>query len=56
MALTLAGWLAGDHAAQMRQLSIEYAPQPPYDAGSRHTAPVVHDLLARSQQILTGTS
>lgn len=58
MALTLAGRLAGDHAAQMRQLSIEYAPQPPYDAGSRHTAPVavVHELLARSQQILTGTA
>jgi transcriptional regulator GlxA family with amidase domain len=58
MALTLAGRLAGDHAAQMRQLSIEYAPQPPYDAGTRHSAPVavVHDLLARSQQILTGTS
>ncbi len=57
MALTLAGRLAGDHAAQMRQLSIEYAPQPPYDAGSRHTAPVavVDELLARSQQILTGT-
>ena len=58
MALTLAGRLAGDHAAQLRQLSIEYAPQPPYDAGSRHTAPaaVVQELRARSRQILTGTS
>lgn len=58
MALTLAGRLAGDHAAQLRQLSIEYAPQPPYDAGTRHTAPaaVVQDLFARSRQILTGRS
>lgn len=54
MALTLAGRLAGDHAAQLRQLSIEYAPQPSYHSGSRQTAPtaVVQELLARSQQIL----
>lgn len=56
MGLTLVGRLAGDHAAQLRQLSIEYAPQPPYDAGSRRTAPsaVVEALLARRRQILGG--
>ncbi len=49
MGLTLAGRLAGDHVAQSRQLSIEYPPEPPYDAGSRRTAPagVVEDLRAR---------
>ena len=58
MALTLTGHIAGDHAAQTRQLSIEYAPQPPYNAGSRLTAPaaVVEELLTRRQQILTGGS
>ena len=56
MSLTLAGRLAGDHAAQVRQLSIEYAPAPPYDAGSPDTAPaaVVDDLLRRRDQVLTG--
>ena len=56
MALTLAGRIHGDHAAQVRQLSIEYAPAPPYDAGSPSTAPaaVVEDLLSRREQILTG--
>ena len=58
MGLTLAGRLAGDHIAQSRQLSIEYAPEPPYDAGSRRTAPaaVVNELLARREQILNGQS
>jgi transcriptional regulator GlxA family with amidase domain len=56
MALTLAGRLHGDHVAQMRQLSIEYAPAPPYDAGSPDTAPptVVQELLRRRTQVLTG--
>src|SRR5262249_44239471 len=39
MALTLAGRLAGDAAAQAIQLMIEYDPQPPYDAGSADRAP-----------------
>ncbi|WP_249998515.1 DJ-1/PfpI family protein [Actinoplanes sp. M2I2] len=39
MALTLAGKIAGDEEAQTVQLIIEYAPEPPYDAGSPSTAP-----------------
>ncbi|WP_419999642.1 DJ-1/PfpI family protein [Streptomyces boninensis] len=38
-ALTLAGRLHGDTAAQAAQLAIEYDPQPPYDAGSPDKAP-----------------
>ncbi|MEV7302419.1 DJ-1/PfpI family protein [Streptomyces clavifer] len=38
MALTLAGRISGDDVAQAVQLLIEYAPQPPYNAGSRETA------------------
>jgi len=33
MALTLAAALAGPDVAQAIQLSIEYDPQPPFDAG-----------------------
>ena len=39
MALTLAGKLMGDDVAQMVQLIIEYAPEPPYSAGSMESAP-----------------
>lgn len=39
MALTLAGRLNGDDVAQAVQLIIEYAPEPPYDAGSTDSAP-----------------
>ena len=39
MALTLAAALAGPDVAQAIQLSIEYDPQPPFDAGSQFTAP-----------------
>ncbi|MFG1921792.1 DJ-1/PfpI family protein [Cryptosporangium sp. NPDC048952] len=39
MALTLAGKLRGDDVAQMVQLIIEYAPEPPYSAGSMESAP-----------------
>ena len=39
MALTLVARIAGDKAAQAVQLSIEYDPQPPFDAGSPRTAP-----------------
>ena len=43
MALTLAGILWGDTVAQAIQLNMEYAPSPPYQAGSPTTAP--RDLL-----------
>jgi len=39
MALTLAAELGGDDVAQAIQLSIEYDPQPPFDAGSPFKAP-----------------
>jgi len=39
MALTVAALLAGEQVAQAIQLSIEYDPQPPFAAGSVHTAP-----------------
>jgi transcriptional regulator GlxA family with amidase domain len=34
MALTLAGYEAGEDEARALQLIIEYDPQPPYDSGS----------------------
>ena len=39
MALLLAQRIAGDDVAQAIQLSIEYDPQPPFDAGSPAKAP-----------------
>ncbi|GAA2338385.1 DJ-1/PfpI family protein [Streptomyces violaceusniger] len=39
MAFTLAGLIAGDDVAQALQLLIEYAPEPPYNAGSPDSAP-----------------
>ena len=39
MALRLAQLIAGDEVAQAIQLSIEYDPQPPFDAGSPAKAP-----------------
>jgi putative intracellular protease/amidase len=45
MALTLAGRIGGREAAQAIQLMLEYAPEPPYHAGSPRTAPA--DLVAR---------
>ena len=56
MALALTGRIAGDDVARSRQLSIEYAPEPPYDAGSPRTAPpaVVASLVGRRDEILTG--
>jgi cyclohexyl-isocyanide hydratase len=38
-ALTVAGLLCGDEAAQRIQLYMEYDPMPPYRAGSPRTAP-----------------
>jgi transcriptional regulator GlxA family with amidase domain len=56
LALRLTEQIAGPDAAQLRQLSIEYAPDPPYAAGSPHTAPahVVETLLARKDAFLKG--
>jgi cyclohexyl-isocyanide hydratase len=38
-ALTLAAELMGDEAAEIVQLSLEYAPAPPFNAGRPETAP-----------------
>lgn len=46
MALILAGKVAGDEAAQTVQLIVEYAPQPPYNAGSVDSAPAA--VIARA--------
>ncbi|MFD8549833.1 DJ-1/PfpI family protein [Streptomyces sp. NPDC059649] len=56
MGLALAGRIAGDTAAQIIQLGIEYDPQPPYDAGSPDTAPAeaVAALRSRTRFVLTG--
>ena len=48
MALVLVGRIAGDEVAQAIQLSIEYDPQPPYDAGSPEKAPVAAVELVRA--------
>lgn len=55
MALALAGRLCGDTVAQAVQLSIEYDPAPPYDAGSTRTAPpevveLLRSLSARTRR------
>jgi transcriptional regulator GlxA family with amidase domain len=51
MALSLAARIAGDAVGQAIQLSIEYDPQPPFDAGSPHKAPaeIVELLRSRSR-------
>jgi transcriptional regulator GlxA family with amidase domain len=47
LALTLVGDIAGDEVAQAIQLSIEYDPQPPYDAGAPSKAPAaIRELVA----------
>ncbi|MBB5954077.1 transcriptional regulator GlxA family with amidase domain [Saccharothrix tamanrassetensis] len=48
MALTLVGLIWGDDRAKFTQLVIEYAPEPPYDAGSPETAPAGMVAFARS--------
>jgi len=52
-ALTLVAELAGVAAAQAIQLQLEYAPEPPFDAGAPSTAPaeVVAALRARGARI-----
>jgi transcriptional regulator GlxA family with amidase domain len=49
MALALAARVAGDHVAQAIQLSIEYDPQPPFNAGSPQKAPAEVVELLRSR-------
>jgi transcriptional regulator GlxA family with amidase domain len=45
LALTVLAEIGGDDLAQTLQLGLEYAPAPPFDAGSPQTAPA--DILAR---------
>ena len=52
-ALTMAAELAGPQAAQAIQLQIEYAPAPPFDAGTPETAPP--DVLSAASQRNAGT-
>jgi transcriptional regulator GlxA family with amidase domain len=47
-ALTVVAELAGPEVAQAIQLGIEYAPAPPFNAGSPETAPP--EILARANQ------
>jgi len=47
-ALTVVAEIAGPAVAQGIQLQIEYAPAPPFDAGTPETAPP--DVLAASRQ------
>jgi cyclohexyl-isocyanide hydratase len=47
-ALSLIGEIAGPEAAQTIQLQIEYAPAPPFEAGSPETAPPA--ILARLRE------
>ena len=49
MALVLAARIAGDEVAQAIQLGLEYAPQPPFDAGTTASAPAhVVELVRRA--------
>jgi transcriptional regulator GlxA family with amidase domain len=48
MALYLASLLAGEDMAMAIQLGLEYAPQPPFDAGTPKTAPAEITELVRS--------
>ena len=48
-ALSVAAELVGPEAAQVLQLQMEYAPDPPFDAGSPETAPPA--VLARVREL-----
>lgn len=52
-ALTLATELAGAEVAQAIQLGLEYAPAPPFNAGSPETAPEAVLALARTRMAAT---
>ena len=56
MALRLAGLVAGDQYAEVLQLGLEYAPEPPYDAGTVETASatVVRQYTDNRAQALWG--
>jgi putative intracellular protease/amidase len=55
MALSLAAVIAGEEVAEAIQLGIEYDPQPPFDAGSPHTAPApIVELLRRNSRFVIG--
>jgi len=51
-ALTLAAELAGEETAQTIQLSLEYSPAPPFNAGRPETAPpeVLAQVMARMER------
>ena len=53
-ALTLVTELVGAEAAQALQLSLEYAPEPPFDSGRPETAPahVLETVQARLQKTM----
>jgi cyclohexyl-isocyanide hydratase len=51
-ALRLAAELRGDEAAQMIQLYIEYAPEPPFNSGTPETAPAA--IVAQVRQAMAG--
>ncbi len=58
MALRLAALMVGDEGAQAVQLGIEYAPEPPFSAGSPDTAPpqIVVAVRSLSRFILEPTN
>jgi transcriptional regulator GlxA family with amidase domain len=51
-ALTLVAEIAGEDVARSIQLSIEYDPQPPFDAGSPETAPAEVVTRVRDRALL----
>jgi transcriptional regulator GlxA family with amidase domain len=53
-ALTLAAEIVGAEAAQAIQLMLEYAPAPPFDAGTPETAPP--EVLARVERLTARTA
>jgi cyclohexyl-isocyanide hydratase len=55
-ALTLAAELAGDDLAQSLQLSFEYAPAPPFNAGRPETAPphILASVQKRMESAMVG--
>jgi transcriptional regulator GlxA family with amidase domain len=56
MALWLVGQIAGQTVAEAVQLSVEYAPEPPFDAGSPQTAPAeVVELVRRVARVTAAT-
>lgn len=53
-ALTMAAEIAGPQVAQAIQLTLEYAPAPPFDAGRPDTAPA--EVLARVKALMARTA